>query len=50
VILRPDEQSVDNGATSCLPNVPSVIGRMAADLGFNGVEFTDFRQHPGGKR
>jgi hypothetical protein len=28
----------------------SVLGGMAADLGFNGIEFADFRQHPGGKR
>ena len=50
VILQPGVQSLDNRATSLLANMSSVLGGMAADLGFNGIEFTDFRQHPGGKR
>ena len=50
VILQPGAQSLDNWATSLLPHMSSVLGGMAADLGFNGIEFADFRQHPGGKR
>ena len=50
MVLQPDVQSLDNEAASLLPNVSSALGGMATDLGFNGVEFTDFRQHPGGKR
>jgi hypothetical protein len=36
-------QSLDNGPTSLLPYPSSVLGRLAADLGFNGIEFSDFR-------
>jgi hypothetical protein len=50
VILQPDRQSLDNRTTSVLPHLSSVLGGLAADLGFNGVEFADFCQHPGGKR
>src|SRR6202034_1341197 len=36
VILQPGVQSLDNGATSLLPNPSSVLGGQAADLGLNG--------------
>lgn len=50
VILQPSVQSLDNRATSLLPNPSSVLGRLTTDFCLNGVEFTDFRQHPSGKR
>src|ERR1700712_3807113 len=47
MILQPGVQSLDNGATSLLAKPSSVVGGLAADLGFDGIEFADFRQHPG---
>ena len=43
-------QSLDNRTTSLLANLSSVLGRLTADLGFNGVKLTELRQHPGSKR
>jgi hypothetical protein len=50
VILQPGAQSLDNGATSLLPHMSSMVGGLATDLGFDGIECADFHQHPGGER
>ena len=50
VILQPGMQGLDNGATSFLAELSSVVGGLATDLGFDSVEFADLCQHPGGKR
>ena len=50
VILQPGAQSLDNGATLLLPHMSSMVGGLATDLGFDGIECADFHQHPGGER
>ncbi len=50
MVVQPNVQGVHDRSTSLLPDLPPVLGRMSADLGFDGIERTDARQHLGGKR
>src|SRR5689334_24406640 len=50
VVLQPGMQCFDDGTTSLLTNLSPMRGGLAADLGLDGVEFTDLRQYPGGER
>src|SRR6185437_11063492 len=50
LVLQPDMQSFDDGPTSLLARLPSMISRMTAYFSLDRVEITDARQHLGGER
>src|SRR5271167_2366576 len=50
VVPEPDMQGLHDGSTSLLPDLPSIVGGMAADLGFDLIEIANALQHLGCER
>jgi hypothetical protein len=50
MLLQPGMQGLHDRSTSLLPDLPSVLGGMAADLRLDGIQRADLRQHRGGQR
>src|SRR5271166_6968757 len=50
LLLEPDMQGIHDGPTSRLPRLPSIVGGMAADLGFDLIEIANAFQHLGCQR